>query len=139
MTAPGPDSVALMAASVAAYAELEESLQEVARAMETDRPEDLIQAQERWLALQDRTRDLDARLAGCWQQDQELLRRRPEFSRRLELMAAIVRQCRELEEQARTRKALIGEELQRLQQGLTALGGYKTSQEEKVSRIVGSW
>jgi hypothetical protein len=139
VTAPGSDSVALLAASVATYTELEESLQEVARAMETDRPEDLIRAQERWLALQEHTQELDTRLAGFWQQDQELLRRRPEFSHRLELMAAIVGLCRELEEQARTRKALIGEELQRLQQGLAALGGYKTSQEEKVSRSVGSW
>lgn len=87
-----------------------------------------------WQKLQEEARQVDIQIEAHGEMNQEA----PLAQRRIELMAEVALQCRQIYSQASLLKALVSDELHRLQQGRMALGGYKGKRDHRGSRLTAS-
>ncbi|OEU74098.1 MAG: hypothetical protein BA869_02605 [Desulfuromonadales bacterium C00003107] len=100
-------------------------------------PTGIGQALEHWHSLLQETRQLDTRIdqhRSTTPQNNLL----PRFEQRTELMRQVALQCQQVYSQANLLKAMVSDELNKLQHGRKALGGYKGSSNNKGSRLTAS-
>jgi len=100
-------------------------------------PEEISQALEHWHSLQKEARQLDTRI----NQHHSTIQQNnlpPIYQHRTDLMRQVALQCQKVYSQANLLKAMVSDELNRLQHGRKALGGYKSPSNPKGSRLTAS-
>lgn len=127
----------LIEQSAAGYQDMLDHLADISGMLKDAHSEGISQALERWHFLLQEAQQLDAQIdqhRSANQQDDL----QPSFQQRTELMRQVALQCEQVYSQANLLKAMVGEELNRLQHGRKALGGYKGPSDKKGSRLTAS-
>lgn len=127
----------LIEKSSAGYQGMLDHLADISEILKGGRPEGISQALEQWNSLLQEARQLDAEI------DRQLSAAPnstlpPNFQHRTKLMRQVALQCEEVHSRANLLKAMVSDELNRLQHGRTALGGYKGSSSNKGTRLTAS-
>lgn len=127
----------LIEKSAEGYQGMLEHLANISGMLKSAHPEGISQALEHWHFLLQEARQLDAQIDQhrSAAPQHSLL---PSFQQRTELMRQVALQCEQVYSQANLLKAMVSEELNQLQQGRKALGGYKGSSNKKGSRLTAS-
>ena len=127
----------LIEKSTAGYQSMLDHLANISGMLKGAHPEGISQALEQWHFLLQEARQLDAQIdqhRSVAQQNNLL----PSFEQRTELMRQVALQCEKVYSQANLLKAMVSEELNQLQHGRKALGGYKGPSNKKGSRLTAS-
>lgn len=127
----------LIEQSAARYQAMLEHLAQMTEVLKDAQPKTIHRALESWQLLQQEAQQLDAQidqLTGNFQQS-ELP---PKYHQRSELMNQVALECQQVFSRANLLKALVSDELNRLQHGRKALGGYKTPVDKRGSRLTAS-
>lgn len=127
----------LIEKSAAGYQGMLDHLADISQILKKGHPEGISLALEQWHLLLQEARQLDAQIdqhrSAAPQNNLP-----PNFKQRTELMRQVAQQCEEVHSQANLLKAMVSDELNRLQHGRTALGGYKGSSSNKGARLTAS-
>ncbi len=116
------------------YQAMLDHLTEMAALLKTAHPEAIKRGLEEWNRMQGEARLLDEQIDL---QDRAVAEGAAS-QRRTELMTQVAEQCRRVYSQANLLKALVSDELSRLNQGRRALGGYRGTRDNKGSRLTAS-
>jgi hypothetical protein len=127
----------LIEKSAEGYQGMLDHLADISGMLKGAHPEGIGQALEQWHFLLQEARQLDAEIdqhPSMTKQDNLA----PNYQQRTELMRQVALQCEQVYSQANLLKAMVSDELNRLQHGRKALGGYKGSSNKKGSRLIAS-
>ena len=127
----------LIEQSTARYQAMLNHLTTMAEVLKDAQPKTIRCAIEDWQLLQQEAQQLDAQidqLSGHIQRS-ELP---PKYQQRSDLMAQVALQCQQIYSHANLLKVMVSEELNQMQRGRKALGGYKGSSNQKGSRLSAS-
>lgn len=128
----------LIAQSSARYQAMLDHLEQMAEVLKDAQPQTIRCALEDWQLLQQEAQQFDARidqLAGNMQRSELPLK----FHQRSELMTQVALECQQVYSRANLLKALVSDEISRLQHGRKALGSYKVPADKKGSRLTASF
>jgi hypothetical protein len=128
----------LIEKSVAGYQGMLDHLADISGILKGGHPEGISQALEQWQLLLQEARQLDAEIDQYRTTDPQN-NRPPNFQQRTDLMRQVALQCEKVYSQANLLKAMVSDELNQLQHGRKALGGYKGSSNPKGSRLTASF
>ena len=128
----------LVEKSTARYQAMLDHLAQMAEVLKDAQPKTIHRALEDWQLLQQEAQQLDARIDQLTGNipSSELS---PKYQQRSELMAEVALECQQVYSRANLLKALVSDELNRLQHGRKALGGYKIPADKKGSRLTASF
>lgn len=127
----------LIKKSTAGYQGMLDHLADISQILKDGHPEGIGLALEQWHLLLQEARQLDAEI----DQHRSAVPQNklpPNFKQRTELMRQVAQQCEKVHSQANLLKAMVSDELNRLQHGRTALGGYKGSSRKTGGRLTAS-
>lgn len=128
----------LITQSTARYQAMLDHLTKMAEVLKDAQPKTIRCALEDWQLLQKEAQQLDAQidqLAGNMQRSELPLN----FQQHRELMAQVALECQQVYSRANLLKALVSDEINRLQHGRKALGSYKVPADKKGSRLTASF
>jgi hypothetical protein len=120
------------------YQAMLDHLTKMAEVLKDAQPQTIRCALEDWQLLQQEAQQLDARidqLTGNIQRNELPTK----YQQRSELMAQVAQQCQQVYSHANLLKALVSDELSRLQHGRRAMGGYKVPADKKGFRLTASF
>ncbi len=120
------------------YQAMLDHLAQMAGVLKNTQSKIIHRALEGWQLLQQEAQQLDTRIDQLTANipSSELP---PKYQQRRELMTQVAQQCQQVYSRANLLKALVSEELNRLQHGRKALGGYKPPAGKKGSRLTASF
>jgi hypothetical protein len=127
----------LLEKSAEGYQTMLDHLAAISGMLKGAHPEEISQALEHWHSLQKEARQLDTRIDQHHSTTQQNTLS-PIYQHRTDLMRQVALQCQKVYSQANLLKAMVSDELNRLQHGRKALGGYKSPLNQKGSRLAAS-